>query len=158
MSQQLAGQWATFINCIDQHTITYLIMHSRLLQVNSKSQLASEDALANIREELNSVLTELLHSDVEFEVKKYLSRNLRKLIAAIDEYKLTGNLAIFDAIEILMGHSVFDAKYKNLITEHVIGKRIVDAIGLLADVMTIATGLPQISGTITTLIAISPKL
>lgn len=156
-SQQLNGQWATFISCIDQHSINYLRMHARLLQNISKTKPVAEGVLEATRKELDSILRELLASDVDAEVKRYLSRNLRKLIAAVDEYKLTGSAAIFDSIEILMGHSVFDAKYKESITETSIGKRIVELLGILANAMTVAQGLPQISEVVSGFIAVGSK-
>ncbi|MBD9363718.1 hypothetical protein [Methylomonas fluvii] len=157
MNQHLQGEWDTFIAHIDGHSLNYLRMQARMLQMLSNAKSVEYEVLEQSRNDLNDILNELLASEIDFEVKKYLSRNLRGLIAAIDEYKLTGTTGLFDSIEILVGHSFFDSKYKKSIKETKIGQKIIDTIGLLADAMTIATGLPQIGGAISNLIALSQK-
>ncbi len=152
MVQQLNGQWAGFIDNIDQHSYTYLRMHAKLLQVQSKNKPLKSDILEKTRSDLNDCLTKLLPAEIDQEVKSYLARNLRKLIAAIDEYHITGTSGIFDSIEIVMGHQVFDPEYKTFIREHELGQQISTIVGTVADAMTIVLGLPQISSSINALL------
>jgi hypothetical protein len=152
MAQQLSSQWAGFITLIDQHSYTYLRMHAKLLQVQSKTKPLNMDVLDKTRSELNECLISLLAADIDQEVKNYLSRNLRKLIAAIDEYYITGTAGILDSIEIVMGHQVFDPKYKEFIKENDLGQKISTIVGTIADAMAIVLGLPQISGSFNALL------
>lgn len=153
LAQQLQGQWASFINQIDSHSINYLRMHAKLLQVHSKTKPVDVDILKQTRTDLNKCLSQLLEdNDVNLDVKRYLARNLRKLIAAIDEYNITGTSGIFDSIEIVMGHQVFDPKYKKFLRESNLGEEISTIIGTVADAMTIVLGLPQLSSSINALL------
>lgn len=147
-AQQLNGQWGSFIANIDTHSFTYLRIHAKLLQVQSQSKPLNEDLLEKTRSNLNDCLSELMKSDVDNAVKGYIARNLRKLIAAIDEYHITGSTGIFDSIEITMGHQVFDHKYRDFIKDSTLGQKITNILGTLADAMAISQGLPQIGGAI----------
>lgn len=152
LQQQLHGQWATFIGHIDSHSFTYLRMHAKLLQVKSKTSPLSGEILESTRSELDECLVNLMKGDIDQNVKGYLARNIRKLIAAIDEYHITGTTGVFDSIEIVMGHQVFDPKYKAFIRESDIGQRISIVVGTIADAMSIVMGLPQIGGSINNLL------
>lgn len=145
MSQNLNDQWATFRNLIDQHTVTYLQLASDLLQARSNTKLIADDALLVTREQLDAVYKEVLESSLPDEVKKYLIRNLRKLILSIDEYKLTGALPLLDAIETTIGHAYFDKEYKDFLRDTALGKRFLDTLGAMANVVTVAVGIPQLS-------------
>ena len=145
-SQVLGSTWTTFIDRIDTHSITYLQLHSQLIQGARKRKALDSGDLDSAKLELDEVLQFLLNSEsIDSEVRVALARNLRRLITAIDEYRLTGSTAIFDSIEILFGHSYFDLKYAEVIRESTTGKRIADIVSVLANSMTIALGLPPIS-------------
>ena len=152
MQQQLHGPWSSFIGHIDNHSYTYLRIHAKLLQVQSKTSPLNSEILEETRSTLNECLTNLLKADVDQEVKSHLARNLRKLIAAIDEYHITGTTGIFDSIEIAMGHQVFDPNYKAFIRESDLGQKISTIVGTIADAMSIAMRLPQIGNAINSLI------
>lgn len=152
MQQQLHGQWTTFISQIDSHSYTYLRMHATLLQVQSKTRPLNHDVLETTRSDLNECLVTLMKAELDQEVKGYLARNIRKLIAAIDEYHITGTTGIFDSIEIVMGHQVFDPNYKEFIRGTAIGQQISTIVGTIADAMSIVMGLPQIGGSINALL------
>lgn len=152
MQQQLHGQWSSFIGQIDEHSYTYLRMHAKLLQVQSRTKPLDREILAETRSKLDECLVKLLKADVNQDVKRYLARNIRKIIAAIDEYHITGTTGIFDSIEIVMGHQVFDPNYKAFIRESDLGQNISTIVGTIADAMSIVMGLPQIGGSINALI------
>ncbi|WP_394238123.1 hypothetical protein [Pseudomonas anguilliseptica] len=152
--QALNQPWSGFIGHIDSHTINFLKVHSRLLQVKSKLKPLDSDVLGDARAGLSEVLDLLLNAEeMDREVRSALSRNIRKLINAIEEYKLTGSVGIFDAIEILCGHAHFDKKYGRELNSGEIGDKLSAIVGGLADSMTIALGLPQVSDSVKALIA-----
>lgn len=144
MSQQLNSNWGSFISRIDDHSYRYLRVHGKLIQVNSKTKPLDNSVLTEARSKLNDCLTQLLESDIDKEVKSYLARNIRKIITAIDEYSITGTTGIFDSLEIIMGHQVFDKKYSDVLKKTDIGQSITSIVGTVANAMAIATGLPQL--------------
>lgn len=152
-SQSLNQPWSTFINVIDNHSINYLKIHSKLLQLKSNFKPVDQDVLENSRQGLSEVLELLLAAnDIEDEVRISLSRNIRKLINSIEEYKLTGSIGIFDSLEILIGHSYFDQKYANAIKKSSIAEKITNLLSVLANAMTIAQGLPMLRDSVKTLL------
>lgn len=145
MSQNLNDIWATFINNIDLHSITYLRLASDLLQTKSNTKLLTDEDLLTTREKLDAIYKEVLESDLPDEIKKYLIRSLRKLILSIDEYKLTGAPPILDAIETAIGHAYLDKEYKNFLIDTELGKKLLDTLASMANVVTVAVGLPQLT-------------
>lgn len=145
MVQNMHANWDSFISNIDAHTITYLKMASSLLQAKSNTRLIADADLASVREELDKILVEILSSDLPEEVRRYLVRNLRKIIGSIDEYRLTGALPLLDAVETALGHAAVDKQYKSFLTDTELGKRLLDTLGSMANVVTVAVGLPQLT-------------
>lgn len=147
-NQNLSSHWSTFINHIDAHTINYLKMSAMLLDLNSNTKLMADEQLIEIREKLNALLSEVIASDTAHEVKLFLTRHLRKLITSIDEYYLTGALPLLEAVETSVGHAYLEPKYKSFLTDTDLGKRILDTLGSMANVVTVAVGIPQLNQTL----------
>lgn len=145
MVQNLHAGWETFINNIDDHTITYLRMTSNLLASRSTTKLIASDSLNSIRGELQSILDDLMNSDQPDDIKKYLARNIRRMIVSIDEYRLTGALPLLDAIDTTIGHAALEKGYKSFLTDTELGKRILDTLSSMANVVTVAVGIPQLT-------------
>lgn len=145
MVQNLHAHWDTFIGHIDPHTITYLRMSSSLLESKSTTKLIADTDLLGIRTTLDQILSEVLASDHSDEIKKYLIRNLRKLITSIDEYRLTGALPLLDTVETAVGHAAVDMQYRSFLTDTDLGKRLLDALTSMGNVVTVAVGIPQLS-------------
>ncbi|WP_395316608.1 hypothetical protein [Variovorax sp. UC74_104] len=144
-SQQLHGPWQTFIDHIDDHTITYLKLSATLLQQRTTTKMVAGEDLRAIREELEKIVGDVLDSDQPAEIKKYLGRHLRKIIVSIDEYRLTGALPLLDSLESTLGHAALDKQYASFLTDHEIGRRVLDNLYAMANVITVAVGLTQIS-------------
>jgi hypothetical protein len=142
--QILAGEWQSFIGHIDDHCIRYLKIHARMLQAHIKTQPVDMDVLLSTRVVLDQCLQEIIASDLDQKLKQTLTRNLRKLIVAIDEFKITGTTGVLDSVEILMGHQYFDKDYERFIRESSIGKKVQDAAATAANIVAVAIGLPQI--------------
>lgn len=145
MTQNLNATWESFVNHIDEHTIIYLRMTADLLAARSNTKLIADDSLDSIRKDLLAVLNQVLESDQPSEVKKYIVRNLRRMIASIEEYRLTGALPLLDAIDTTIGHMVFDKEYKSFLRDTELGKRLLDTLASMANVVTVAVGIPQLS-------------
>lgn len=144
MVQNQHSTWNSFIDQIDSHTLTYLKMASTMLQAKANTKLIADADLATVREQLDAILVEVLSAELPEEVKRYLARNLQKIIAAIDEYKLTGALPLLDAVETTFGHAAVDDQYRSFLTDTELGKRLLDTLGAMANVVTVAVGLPQL--------------
>lgn len=145
MVQNMHGSWETFIQHIDDHSFTYLRMTSNLLASKSTTRLIASESLSPVRADLQRIHDELIESDQPDEVKKYLSRNIRRMIVSIDEYRLTGALPLLDAIDTTIGHAALEKNYKTFLTDTELGKRLLDTLSSMANVVTVAVGIPQLT-------------
>jgi hypothetical protein len=151
MVQNLHATWESFINHIDTHSITYLRMSAALLQTRMTTKLIANDELSTLRTTLDQILVDVFATDQPEEVKRYLVRSLRKLINSIDEYRLTGTLPMLDTIESSLGHAAVDKAYKSFLTDTEVGKKLLDTLASMANVVTVSVGIPQLSQAITLL-------
>ncbi len=98
-----------------------------------------------MRERVNAVLTDVLASDIEDSLKTYVARALRKILTAIDEYKLGGAQPILESVEQAVGHAMVDPRYKSFLTDADLGKRVLDLLQAAGGLVTVATGLPVLT-------------
>lgn len=145
MVQNLHAAWETFINNIDDHTITYLQITSDMLASKSTTKLIPSESLQPIRSELQAILDDLINSDQPDEIKKYLARNIRRMITSIDEYRLTGALPLLDAIDTTIGSVLREKGSNSFLTDIELGKRLLDTLSCMANVVTVAVGVPQLT-------------
>ncbi len=151
VSQNLQQNWSTFISNIDDHSMNYLQMSADLLQSKATTTLLENDALKSIRNNLDSLYQETLGASINDEVKKYLIRYLRKLLVSLDEYRITGALPILESVETMLGHVHIDQSYKSFLKDTELGKKVLDSLASMANLVTVAVGLPQLSQAIMSL-------
>jgi hypothetical protein len=150
MVQNLHANWATFIGNIDHNSMTFLQMTSEMLQAKSSTKLLSQEKLKELTDVLTTLCCDLEVSEINHEVKKYTLRYLRKLIVSLEEYRLTGALPVLESAEMMMGHTVVDPSYKAFLEKTDIGARVASILSATANLMTIATGIPQLTTNIST--------
>jgi len=148
MNQNLSATWDTFINHIDHHTIVYLQLSSDLLQGKSTTKLLENEKLNELRDELTELCDSVINSSLSSEIKKYITRALRKLVTNIDEYRLTGALPLLEAVEGMVGHACVDVEYKEFMQTNELGRKLLVTLGAIADAVTVAIGIPQLSHSI----------
>jgi len=145
MQQNFQSQWNSFIGHIDEHSVNYLQMSSDLLQSKSTTTLLENSELDAIRKQLLDIYEQTLVAEIDTEVKAYLLRYFRKLISCIEEYTLIGALPILEAIESMCGHTLVDKKYKSFLTDEELGRKILDCISSMGNLITVAVGIPQLA-------------
>ena len=141
MQQNLNGQWQGFIGQIDDQSINTLRLTSSLLELKSKIKNIPEEDLDKFKSTLLDLMDQVLQSDIDFELKKYLVRSIRRLINSIEEYKLTGAVAICDAIESTVGHAWLSPAFGEFLKTTDLGKKFASTLSVMADAITVATPL-----------------
>lgn len=132
----------SFSQHISDDTLANVRTTAVLLDKGSKRKILSDTELTNMREQINAVLMEVLASDIEDGLRIYVARALRKILAAIDEYKLGGALPILESVEQAVGHAMVDPSYKSFLTDAELGKRVFDALQAAGGIVTVAAGMP----------------
>jgi hypothetical protein len=102
------------------------------------------DKLAAFKEELNTILDEVIASVLNNDLKKEICRYLRMIITAIENYQLGGIEPIMDAINVTAGNIVFNSEYRSFISDSELGGKIIKLISAVADSVAIVQGLPPI--------------
>ncbi|MDD5215896.1 MAG: hypothetical protein PHQ03_10220 [Methylococcales bacterium] len=154
MCQSLNSQWVTFIQHIDEHTINYLIIISDIIekQSNIKAQDSTQE-LSDIKQTLQNLLNDILGNeelDKDKDIKRYLVRSLQRVIVAIDEHFISGYTPIIEAIETTIGYMALDfktdeKKVYSAFYDTGVAKELVAALYIISAMVTLATGIPQLS-------------
>jgi hypothetical protein len=148
LNQNLSANWATFVNHIDDHTINYLQLSADLLASKATTKILERGQLDELKKQMVDLYNEILDSTINVDVKKYLIRAIRRLIISIDEYQLTGALPILEAVETMVGHAHIDTEYRNFLKTTDLGSKLLLTLGTMADAITVAVGIPQLTSTI----------
>jgi len=143
-TQNLDAGWGEFNDHIDKHVINYLSMSADLLDGKGNTQILEADKLLEIRETINDLLTGILEEDIDEHFKAYIVHYLRKIIVAVEEYKISGATPIVESIAQTLGHSTLDEKYKEGLFKTETGKKITTVLAAAASIVTICVGLPQL--------------
>lgn len=138
LNQEMNGQFESFIAHVSSTAIDHLTSAAELLEFKSPSKLTSLQIQEFIKS-LNELVEEVLSGDLEIKVREYLARSLRKIVTALEEYRLGGEIPIISSIDALLGHSAFDSDYRSAISETTVGSKILNILGGIADAVTVAT-------------------
>ncbi|TFH81817.1 hypothetical protein [Pseudomonas kribbensis] len=136
--QNLNGQFDSFMVKISNTTIDYLTAAADLLDTKRPEKLSTNE-ISDFISALNELIEEVISGDFEAKVKEYVTRSIRKIVIALDEYRLGGTIPVTDSIEKMLGHSFFDSDYRSALYETDTGSRILNTLGGLADAITVAT-------------------
>lgn len=144
MVQNLHSQWQTFMANIDTHTVNYLRLAASLLHVKLGTVMCSDEQVAAVRQRVQEALDALLNADIPPQLKAQVVRQIKRILDALDEYRIGGSEALLAAAEQACGHAVFDSEYRAFLKENTVGKAVAGAIGVVANLVTIATGAKDI--------------
>lgn len=143
-SQDLNGQWYTFIDHIDDHTTNYLTTSVLLLDNKENTKLLSDKEISDIKININILIDDIINLDIDNSFKKYMTKYLTKIIISIDEYKITGVSPILESLEVTLGHAFVDQNYRDNIQKTEFGAKLITTLTTVASIVTIAVGLPQL--------------
>jgi hypothetical protein len=144
-SHKFSEKWGEFIGRIDTHVINYLGLASTLLETQAKTNQLASDEIMHLRSSFADVLERVRAADVPPRLKSYIVSQLYDLISALDDYFITGAEPILERVEATIGHAYMDAEYKNFLTNHSLGKSLLECLGAAANLVTVAVGIPQLT-------------
>lgn len=139
----MLANFNSFVDYIDDTTIDHLTSAVDLLESKQPATLSFED-IADYTKQITDLISDILDSPLEDKVKEYMVRSLRKIVIALEEYRLTGSIPVTNSIEQMLGHGFFDKDYANALTGTKEGSRLMNILGGLADAVTVATPFVQL--------------
>lgn len=73
-----------------------------------------------------------------------VDKSNQALLVSIDEYHISGTIPVAEGIECTLGHVFLDNNYRKNISESKLGRKLIEVLGTVASVITLATGLSQL--------------
>jgi hypothetical protein len=141
-SASLKSEWSEFFKYIDGHAISYLRMQAKLVDNERRSTLLEESRLNDARIALHTALDEISSSNLSNEAKIILLDRVRSLIAAIENYAIFGQDAIFD----LLKATAFDiGSLREAGQDIPKSGALREGLSILADLMTVASSIPALA-------------
>lgn len=138
LHQEMNGPFESFVAQISATAIDHLTSAADLLEFKTPNKLTNTQ-IQDFIKALNELIEEVLSGDLETKVREYIARSLRKIVVALEEYRLGGEIPVTSSIDALLGHSAFDSEYRSAISETTIGSKILNILGGISDAVTVAT-------------------
>ncbi|EKT4088135.1 TPA: hypothetical protein UMF74_002257 [Stenotrophomonas maltophilia] len=138
----LQSSWNDFFKHVDSHSITYLKMQAKLVNGERRTAKLDGDRLDHALSALRTSLDDIVASELAPEAKIILLERIRSLIAAIENYGIVGQEAIFD----LLKATAFDISTLKDAGETMPNSNALrEGLSILADLMTVASSIPAIA-------------
>ncbi|MEZ7278642.1 hypothetical protein [Pseudoalteromonas sp. 68 DY56-GL68] len=102
----LESSWNEFIKHINEPILDYLHMTSGMLSTNCPQPVLPRSELESIYDGAKDLIDKIIDSDLPQSIKQYFLSQLRKIIIAIEEYKITGSAEVVDIVEATFGKAV----------------------------------------------------
>lgn len=141
--QNLDGQWHTFRQHLTDHTLSSIAMAATSLTGHVPARQLGQEDLVNLRDQVDTLGNTILEADVSEEIQRYLIRQVQRMRVAIDEYWISGSAPLMEIIEGAFGHLATTEKGRADVATPA-GQRIAGALAVLANGITIATGMPPL--------------
>lgn len=139
-TQNLSGHIHSFQANYTAKEGKFLDVMSEMIKIKSFDEL-DESLIASAKEKLQELANEVLDSKLEQKLKEYIIKAIRRIIVALEEYQLMGSVPVVESIELMMGRSFTDENFRASLATP-IGAKIFNVVGAVANMVTIATGMP----------------
>lgn len=160
ISQNLNDAWQTFIQYIDERTLSELGSLSDLFEsrgAHSTIDTSEIDALLNRIRELRE---EIRHSELPSAMKTMLLKQLTLIQEALESYFISGVEPVMDAVQSTLGLAVIAPEYKQEIKSgsgSKFGDRISTLLGDVANAVTVAGALPALPAAVQSALSLLGK-
>lgn len=138
-------KWEVFTARIDVHMLNYLALASTLLETRNPTKRLDDEELTSLRENFSNLLERIRLYEIESHLKSYIVMQLHDLIAALDDYFITGAAPILECVEATVGHAYLDPGYKSFLNDHELGQSLLQCLAAAANLVTVVVGVPQLA-------------
>ncbi len=112
-SQDINGQWHTFISKIDDRAIENLEMLSDSLHSKCEIESVDKNKLSELHIKFSALYDEISLADIEQKLKNIILIKIKLILDAIHNYRITGIDGIINTYESAFGYMTIDEYYKN---------------------------------------------
>lgn len=140
----LEANWSTFIDPIDEAVLYGLEICSEQLARKQPESVIKEEALKDIKNEVEGLLKEIRSSNIDSDLKNYLIGQLENIINSIYEYDFAGVVPLQKAFESTVGSISLHPELHEKIKKTNYSKKFWTVMRRVALVLAIAVGGIQI--------------
>lgn len=131
-------QWVNFKSNIDTHTRHYLYMTAQMLEAVIPKSSATQDQIEKFRADLTAILNEAIASKEPEALKIFLANSINRIINALDNYRITADVAVLQAINSVYGEVITNKQIQKDGKSSSLIKKMFGAIGASISVFTTA--------------------
>lgn len=141
-NQHLAGQWSSFSQHVKGPTVSFLGVISALLSRVIHIQLLPNEKLEEMTRKLRELHDLVVEGEFDEATARYLLRQIQRIQAAIDEYRITGGEPVLELVDAVYGRVMSDPDFRETMKSK--GEMVLIGLAAIANVVAIATGAPPL--------------
>lgn len=149
LNQNLQSNWQSFRQHLNPYCVPQLQLITDLLHTKIKACFVDEQKIDELIESFTALSNDVTASDLPDEFKLYVLDALATLLQLLRHYRVTGVEPIMHQVDAMFGHAFRDPEYRSFLSNGELGKRLLDNLTAMSNLLTIATGLPQLTVTLT---------
>lgn len=147
-SQNLNGDWNSFIAHIDDRTISELGFLSDLFETRGAHSTIDTEEINSLLERITVLRSDIRDSELPQAMKTMLLKQLSQIQEALESYTISGVEPVMDAVQSTLGLAVLHPEYRNEIKKGAgsqFGEQISDLLSDVANVVTVAGAMPALT-------------
>lgn len=153
ISQTLNNNWSTYIDHIDERTLSELGMLSDLFETRGAHAGIEKDNIESLMERITELRNEIRSSELSHIMKTLMLKQLSQIHEALESYSISRVEPVMDAVQSTLGVAVLHPEYRSEIskgTNSKFGEKISDLLSEVANVVTVAGALPALTAAVNT--------
>lgn len=152
LNQNILSNWQSFRQHINPYCIAHLNLISDLLHTKIHANAIDDKEIELLFKSFSALIDDLTTTQLPETLKLYLVTELAVLLQLLRQYRVTGTEPILRQADSMFGHIVRNQEYRSFLADETLGQRLLDNLTAMANLMTVATGLPQLTVAITRLL------
>ena len=137
--------WNDFSKHLSEHVFNYLTMTADYLSYRNPQPILPKTEIDKITHDAADLLSEIISSSLPEKVKSYMINQLKKIIGAASDYKITGAQDVIKVVEETFGHSLLKHDLVTPLKTEPMVKKFWAFMANAAVITTIATGSLQLA-------------
>ncbi|EOT1827778.1 hypothetical protein ACNHUJ_004433 [Vibrio vulnificus] len=147
-----SGQWNEFSKHLNEHVFNYLTMTSDFLSLRAPQAILPQQEVEKISSGALELISEVEASELPESIKSYMLAQLKKVVVAADDYKITGSKEVVQIVEETFGHAILKNDLVKPVENHPVAKKFWAYMANAAVITTIVTGALQIAPAVSKLL------
>lgn len=139
------GLWNDFSKHLNEHVFNYLTMTSDFLSLRAPQPILPLSEVEKISSGAKELILEIEAAELPESIKSYMLTQLKKVLVAADDYKITGAKAVVQIVEETFGHAVLKNNLVKPVEGNPVAKKFWAYMANAAVITTIATGALQLA-------------